>query len=115
MTTPGSSGRDMGGLPSWATRGRKVVCIKVGTGGFGHEVRPALNGVYTIREIVTREGADCNFGLRFAEIRNKPDNYFEGFMEFVFRGDRFRPVVPQKTEAEDTAYFRQFLTSEELA
>lgn len=89
----------MSGIPSWATRGAKVVCISESYhDNFVDDVpRPVEGRVYTIREALMRSGKPQ---VRLVEIDAGVAS---------FHTERFRPVVPPKTEAEDLAHFRHHL------
>lgn len=95
----------MSGIPAWAVRGAKVVCIEgSGRNHFGGWA-PKTGGVYTVRSAFFAEG----FGpfLRLAEYRT--EHQWRG-MERGWDAYRFRPVIEPKTEAEDLAHFKHHLT-----
>jgi hypothetical protein len=96
-----------GAFPSWAVRGRKIVCVDAEWLDIaGTPTVLAVGAIYTIdgfeedsvywacpmgavflKEVANPTDASCGFGL-----------------------DRFRPLVSTKTEAEDVARFRKLLT-----
>ena len=89
----------MSGIPAWAVRGAKVVCISDRYHeNFVDDVpRPVCGNVYTIREALVRKGKPQ---VRLIEIDSGAAS---------FHTNRFRPAVEPKSEAEDLALFRQWL------
>lgn len=81
--------------------GQKVVCVNgdfsnVRSFGYGTEILPQTNEIYTIREIVPHP----KYGvcLRLVEIRNEPLDYSDGVHECGFHATRFRSVVDRGTD-----------------
>lgn len=97
----------MSGIPSWAVRGAKVVAIEASSKPKRNETNVVVGFTYTIREVVVFEGYGA--GLRVEEIVNPIVGSTVGFLERAFPIEMFRPLVPQKTEAEDLAHFRHHL------
>ncbi len=93
--------------------GQKVVCIRglEPGSGYGWEIQPEINEVYTIRDIdCERESCPDPIGLRLVEIVNKPALYYGCVepSEGSFGSSRFRPVVERKT---DISIFTEMLHS----
>jgi hypothetical protein len=93
---------ELGGIPSWAVRGAKVVCIKVGawspSDGLDDEAKnhPILDGIYTIDMAVTDE-------------RGEPFITLDEFWPFdLYALASFRPLVTRSAE-EDLAIFAPML------
>ena len=102
-----------GGVPSWAVRGAKVVCIRPQTApGYGWEIQPQIGATYTIREVYYR-------GLLLEEIVNHPSTYrdqFTGAIDFVEMGfviERFSPVRTLENDLE--THFQQYLKTDHRA
>ena len=100
---------ELGGIPSWAVPGAKVVCTvdysKKVTADWRGIIRvPALHEVLTIREVVfaPTTGRPC---LRFVEIVN-PIAFSYG--ERGFNLTHFRQLVT-RTEEQDVAVFAPLL------
>lgn len=102
----------MSGVPAWAVRGAKVVCVDPNPWWYGPEARganvPVKDAVYTIREIVFGDA------VLLEEIRNAPrlievDGGGLTIGEPCFAIARFRPVIAKKSEAEDLALFRHHI------
>lgn len=82
----------MSGIPSWAVRGTKVVCVlpvpavnlPVGV------VAPEVGNVYTIREIITEDGEAY---LLLVGIVNAVQDFADGTREPAFHVEGFRPLV----------------------
>jgi hypothetical protein len=89
----------MSGIPAWARVGAKVVCVD--TAGLFTQLDPCR--VYTIAEVY--DPVRIDWGIRLVEVAS-----FVGLYGAFF-GRRFRPAVPPKTEAEDTAQFRKLLNT----
>lgn len=80
--------------------GMKAVCVddQHDPGrGFGFEVWPIANTVYTIRAIHTHEAAAPDVLFLLEEIVNPAADYWIGFAEFRFISRRFRPAVDRPT------------------
>jgi hypothetical protein len=96
----------MSGVPSWARKGMKVVCIndqrlessEVHTGFLVAGSAYTIDGAY-------HHPSDGRIGLFLAEA---PGKYQGHPVAYDLR--RFRPAVEPKTEAEDLAQFRKLLT-----
>lgn len=77
--------------------GQKVVCVVNWKhhngfhGGFGSEILPQRDVVYTVREIVVYPDGEA--GLRLMEIRNYANPYSYGPGECSFAVRYFRPVT----------------------
>ena len=79
--------------------GQKCVCIHSGRwfDAYGRDpegIKPAFNGVYTIRGI--RDFFPFGCGLVFEEILNPPSG--SPTFEVHFRSDHFRPLIESKTD-----------------
>ena len=103
----------MSGLPSWAVRGRKVVCVSGGSPAcFGASRNggafPVTNGIYTIEDafITPRDRLAV---IRLVEVPTH-SGATGGWLL-----DRFRPLVDDSDEAleRDAEFFRQFLKAPE--
>jgi|DEB19_MinimDraft_3_1074340.scaffolds.fasta_scaffold118202_1 hypothetical protein len=92
----------MSGIPSWAVRGAKVVCVLDFTtartvNDLGYTAIPIVGQAYTVRRAYI-----CRYGVPVIALREfEVDQYFD------LRG--FRPAVALKTESEDLAHFRHHL------
>lgn len=107
-----------GGLPSWARKGMKVVCVDDYADRFtfaGPTWTGSIDGltagrVYTIRAVFFDAlGGAC---LRLVEIRRLPGGsnsiYFPG-VEAGFALQRFRPAVDETALQKDVAYFKDLI------
>lgn len=100
----------MSGLPSWARKGVKVVCVDAQSRwGLGL----AEGEVYTVQSVVPRDptaafygrGVPSEWEVTLVEVSH-PDHPDYGFVL-----NRFRPLVEPKTEAEDLkAHFLPLLS-----
>lgn len=92
----------------WARPGVKCVCVDA---WFPPGPRPLSEGaVYEISSVV-REGAKVAFylvGLDRPEYARLPEGRVQ-FGRIAYGASRFRPLVQQRTEAEDVAQFRHLL------
>jgi hypothetical protein len=104
FTTVFSGGRAMSGVPSWAVRGAKVVCVDACPWVFGWSGDALVEGaIYTIRGIAPHDSLG-RLGLYLDEARTKTD-------AFGFLIARFRPLVDDSDEAlaRDVALFTEHL------
>lgn len=53
---------------------------------------PIQGNIYTIRDIFSITGGET--GIRLEEVINPPRQFKQGFMEVLFRIDRFRELQP---------------------
>jgi hypothetical protein len=96
------------GIPSWARRGAKVVCVDAEWGKDSLQrylgLAPTLiaDAVYTVTRAEV-DGGEATVWLREA-ANDLPDGVDSGFWLV-----RFRPLVEPKTEAEDREFFRHWL------
>lgn len=101
------------GIPAWAVKGAKVVCIAGGDpNGPGFKLvggYPVTGGVYTIRSVTDR-GRGGKVLLRLAEFRPFIHN---GNEWGGWDADRFRPLVTQQDDIE--AHFFHLLDAREDA
>lgn len=91
-----------GGIPSWAVKGARVVCVDdADFGGYGFEATPQAGGVYTIRQVVWCE-VHASWQARLMEVANPALIYPDGpeMWEPAFDLGRFRPVVELKSDNE---------------
>lgn len=91
-------------IPSWAVPGARVVCVDDSWNRIGPDRVPMLHEVLTIKEVLTRAdyaavGVNCvpACTLAFVELGH----------DWTFNSNCFRPTVPIRTEAEDTAMFKR--------
>lgn len=96
----------MSGVPSWAVRGQKVVCVQGTSLATTGEVNITSGDVFTIRDILAN---DDGVGLYLVEVVNPLRLTWAGQIERAYYIDRFRPLVTTKTVAEDLAHFRHHL------
>jgi hypothetical protein len=101
------------GVPSWARKGAKVVCIGgwEHRGGYGDEVLPEVGETYTIRTVeFSLDGDVC---LRLEEIVNARRSYSTGLDECQFYVGRFRPLVTLEDDVK--THFAQYLKTDHRA
>lgn len=103
----------MSGIPAWAVRGAKVVCVERGEErNRGFVTYPVVGQVYTIRQVLDHPYGGA--GIRLVEIENPALPYV------VKAGDtprkheaswmlhRFQPVITRTLE-QDSTMFRKLL------
>lgn len=74
--------------------GPKVVCIGDRWASVA-EILPVIGRIYTVRAIIDhRDGC----GIRLREIKNKREQYVDGFVECCFDTSGFRPIIDKKTD-----------------
>lgn len=103
----------MSGIPSWAVRGAKVVCVDGSPrpSGARYVVLPKEGDTYTIGGVEWFEwSSTAGWGLHLIGLKR-----FVNGRHIPFKWDRFRPLVSTKTEAEDAAMFRDLIRQPEAA
>ncbi len=70
--------------------GQKVICVNGVRTQIGDEIFPETGAVYTVREI--KGFSDGDISILVEEIRNKYQQYRQGFGELYFREARFAPI-----------------------
>jgi len=97
----------MSGIPAWAYRGAKVVCVDDAMRGdtTGIEL-PKLDQTYTIRHVIWNTYWR-GWQTRLVEVVNQPQLYNIGFVEAAWNLSRFKPLITQQDDLE--AHFNQFL------
>ena len=88
----------MSGIPSWAVRGAKVVCIRwtdedaVAAAMFS--LAPlAVDAIYTIRESMMQPGGPA---VRLVEVSNAGSGWFD--IDMPYAVERFRPLITQQDD-----------------
>ena len=97
------------GIPAWAVRGAKVVCVDAAPSGRPHIIRVkrlTQGAIYTVRGVSISE-KDGEVGLLLDEVTNAISPTWD--VEYNYLIHRFRPAVPPKTQAEDVGLFRYHL------
>lgn len=94
--------------------GQKVVCIATFDGGYGDEIDPVVDSVYTIRGIEPDRPSGYPTGLWLEEIHNEPRMYlgYASPQETSFSADKFRPLVERKNDT--AAFIRALLPSKQM-
>lgn len=93
-------------MSSWARVGVRCVCVDIsGCGGYGHEIKPEVGVIYTIREILWSE-THRHHQFLLNEIIQPKIHYQDGWLEPAFGAHRFRPLI---TQEDDVAMFREWL------
>jgi hypothetical protein len=94
--------------------GQKVVCVFHMPPSQRREwaIYAERGEIYTVREIYTTSRGKVNLLLR--EIINEPRMSEDGFMEWGFKADAFRPIVEKKTDA-GMAILKEILERETIS
>ncbi len=101
----------MSGIPSWARKGVKVVCVDAASAVTPGKQVPITVGALYVIERVGLYNSSLNpivDGLPAVWLRGYP-NTGDRLGAFLLR--RFRPAVEPKTEAEDVALFKRHLSA----
>lgn len=103
------------GIPAWAVRGAKVVCVNANYAD-GEPTGLVVGKVYTVRAAGIDADAISASGHRsrhpvvdLEECQNRYDCYAGPNGHPGFDITRFRPAVPPKTQSEDVGLFRHHL------
>lgn len=111
MTLPSNPGADPG-IPSWARKGAKVVCVL--SDGLWKQ-HPIIEGeVYEIDAVGLYSGYSTAAGGRYhgagVRLKGRPNpNRIDGFFCIL----RFRPLITQEDDLE--AHFNQYLREDHPA
>jgi hypothetical protein len=91
-----------GGIPAWAVRGAKVVCVDA-SNQLPDRTQLQLGVVYTIDAVTTTP-----FGVFGYRLKETPNNIGGLGVPYGYNSKRFRPVVT-RTQEQDIAQFLPLL------